>query len=77
MGARMSQEGDTINTEIDDLESRWYFVSMKTGMVTLCADENDARHESMLADSHYPHHAPHVVTRLFFVDIDTNGAGEN
>lgn len=46
----------------------WYALSKKTGMATLCLNEEDARREAESADRFYPNAAPHIATRLVPVD---------
>lgn len=46
----------------------WYVLSKTTGMATLCASEQDARHEAKAYDRLYPLAAPHIATQLVPVD---------
>lgn len=51
----------TQNTE--QIPARWYAVS-RTGMATLCVDEDDARENAAQFDADWPDAAPHVAVLL-------------
>jgi hypothetical protein len=48
----------------------WYVLSKTTGVATLCASEQDARHKAKAYDTLCPRAAPHVATRLQPIDAD-------